>query len=82
VVDRLVDGRWAVLLVGSDEREQVVELACLPPGVEAGSWLKVHFDGHRLAAVQRDEEATAEAAAHIRQKLEQLRRRGRRPDPS
>lgn len=81
-VDRLVDGRWAVLLIGPEEREQVVELACLPPGVEAGQWLRVRLVDGELVELEKDEKATAEAAARIAEKMEQLRRRGRRLDPS
>lgn len=35
VIDRIEDGQHAVLLVGEEEREQIVPVAALPPRVQA-----------------------------------------------
>lgn len=75
VVDRIVDGQTAVLLVGDDEREMPVPVATLPAGAGEGSWLLFHpLDG----SLELDEEETARRRAAIQDKLSRLRRRGRR----
>ena len=78
VVDRIVDGVHAVLLVGEDEREHIVPAALLPPGVAPGTWLKVRFDEGNLAEAVIDEEETRRARERISGKLRRLRERGRR----
>lgn len=39
VVDRIVDGRTAVLLVGPDEVELLLAAAALPDGAGEGTWV-------------------------------------------
>lgn len=78
VVDRVVDGIHAVLLVGDAETEVVVPLARLPDGAREGTWLRVRFDGPALAEARLDPDETERARARIAAKLERLRRRGRR----
>ncbi len=39
VVDRIVDGRTAVLLVGPDEVELLLAVEALPEGVGEGTWV-------------------------------------------
>lgn len=75
VVDRIVDGRTAVLLVGDDEREMPVPVETLPEGVREGSWLR--FDPQD-GSFQLDEEETARRRAAVQDKLARLRQRGRR----
>jgi hypothetical protein len=41
VVDRIVDGRRAVLLIGPDEVELVIDAALLPEGTLEGDWLRL-----------------------------------------
>ncbi len=81
VIDRIVDGEHAVLLVGPEEEERIVPRSCLPPEAKEGVWLLVTFDDDRLLQARIDHEATDRAAERIVSKLERLRRRGRpRPD--
>lgn len=74
VVDRIVDGHTAVLLVGEDEREVLVPVEALPEGVGEGAWLRVIGDPPRF---EWDPDETARARERIARKLELLRRRGR-----
>lgn len=74
VVDRIVDGHTAVLLVGEDEREMLVSVNDLPEGAGEGAWLLVIGDPPRF---QLDPEETARVRERIAGKLELLRRRGR-----
>ena len=78
VVDRIVDRRHAVLLVGEDEVEKIVSIAKLPPGAGEGTWLRVEFEGAELVAAEVDAEETARVKARITAKMERLRQRGRK----
>jgi hypothetical protein len=75
VVDRIVDGRHAVLLVGPDEIELVIDVARLPAGTKEGDWFRL--------ALTADPELTAARRHDLEQRLAQLRldRRGGRFSP-
>lgn len=77
VVDRIVDGRVAVLLVGAAEEERVVPVDQLPLGASEGSWLKVSLIGPDLLRAELDQTATDAVKKRISRKLDALRRRGR-----
>ena len=66
VVDRIEDGLHAVLLVGPDEVELVVDATLLPEGTGEGDWLRVGF--------VRDPALTAERRDAIERRLERIRR--------
>ncbi len=82
VIDRIVDGAHAVLLIGEEEVERVVPVASLPTGSKAGSWLTLSFregdvaDGHIEGIALNDDAANA-ARERIQAKMEKLRRRAR-----
>lgn len=78
VVDRIEDTQ-ATLMVGEAGSEHIVSLTELPEGVAEGTWLRVSFEGDRLAKAEIDAEETARAASRIKQKMARLRRRGRAP---
>jgi len=85
VIDRMVDGTYAVLLVEPDQREWIIPRARLPTGSSEGAWLHIKFDaqvgdgcgdgptGGPTFVI--DLETTKEARAAIAVKLELLRRR-------
>lgn len=66
VVDRIEDGRYAVLLIGPDEVELVVDAILLPEGTGEGDWLRVGF--------VRDPGLTAERRADVERRMERIRR--------
>jgi hypothetical protein len=79
VVDRIVDGERAVLLVGDPPtREVTAPLEALPAGAREGHWLEVEIEGDRLASATIDQRATERARDQARKKRDALRRRGRR----
>ena len=82
VLDRIVDGEHAVLLIGEDETEQVIPADQLPDSAGEGTWLLITRDQDgRIVAVEVDEDSTAQIQDRIASKLGKLRRRGRRvPD--
>jgi hypothetical protein len=78
VIDRIVDGEHAVLLVGDPpERELVVPVASLPAGAREGHWLWVVIVDGGLVEVIVDEDATEQARQRARAQLDELRERGR-----
>jgi hypothetical protein len=78
VVDRIVDGTHAVLLVGDDEVERIIPASDLPDGAHPGVWLKVRFADDELVEATLDAEETRSVQQRIAAKLAQLRQRGRR----
>lgn len=86
VIDRIVDRRHAVLLVGEDELERAVSLKTLEEALSdeehaplrEGTWLKVRFEGDRLVEAVVDIGETKQRKERLDQKLQQLRQRGRR----
>ncbi len=81
VIDRIEEGRWAVLLVGPNERELIVPIEELPPEAKAGHWLRVRLEDNRLVHALIDREQTETVAARIQDKMALLRQRGRRLRP-
>jgi hypothetical protein len=77
VVDRVVDGRTAVLLVGPDEDEAHVDVATLPPGVSDGTWLVVDPATSPIAVLGVDHELTRRRADELTARLERIRRERR-----
>lgn len=80
VIDRIVDGAHAVLLIGEAQTERVVPAADLPEGAAEGDWLLVRFSGGRLLEARLDPAKTEDARRRIEAKLDRLRARGR-PGP-
>jgi len=73
VVDRF-EGNKAVILVGDEEEQLVVDRAQLPPGTREGHWLRVEVRDDILTRAEIDEEETARVKARIATKLDRLRR--------
>ncbi len=78
VIDRIVDGRHAVLLVGDAQIEHIEPVERLPSDVAEGDWLQVRYCGDALIEVTPDPETTTEMRRRISAKRERLRRRGSR----
>jgi hypothetical protein len=66
VVDRIEDGAHAVLHVGPDEVELVVDVAILPEGTVEGDWLRIGLSA--------DPERTAARRAALEGRLDRIRR--------
>ncbi len=74
VVDRIEDGTHAVLHVGPDEVELIVDVALLPHGTVEGDWLRVGLSA--------DPERTVSRRTALEGRLDRIRRSrgGRRFD--
>lgn len=73
VVDRF-EGDKAVILVGDEEEQLVVDRGKLPPKTKEGDWLKADVQDDVLLAAELDPQETASAQARIADKLAALRR--------
>ena len=73
VVDRFEEEK-AVLLVGEQEDQLVVDRAQLPPETREGHWLRVEVRGDLLLRAEIDEAETGRMKERIAAKLERLRR--------
>lgn len=69
VIDRIEDGKHAVLLIGEDETERVLPVENLPEGVREGVWLILHEDG----SIVIDEAGTTQVKSRIQEKMALLR---------
>jgi hypothetical protein len=78
VVDRIVDGEHAVLLVGEREQEMVVPVAQLPAEAGAGMWLRVEVEEGVVTEIVVDVEETEIVRRRIAGKMALLRGRGGR----
>jgi len=66
VIDRIEDGRRAVLLVGPDEVELVLDVALLPEGAGEGDWLRL--------GLQPDVALTESRRAALEDRIDRIRR--------
>jgi hypothetical protein len=78
VIDRIVDGKHAVLLVGENEEEKIISYSLLPEDVGEGSWLNVQFDGDTLISIKADQSEIEHRKKRIQDKMNLLRKRSKR----
>lgn len=78
VVDRIVDDKRAVLLIGEHEHEAVVPVGMLPSEAGEGSRVVARLE---VVGIELDSDADAAAGDRIDDKLDQLRSRGSRLEP-
>lgn len=77
VVDRVVDGETAVVLVEEECLELNVPVDMLPEAAEEESWLSLEVEGKYVVSVEIDDETAEERRERIDEKMERLRDRGR-----
>ncbi|HHW72444.1 MAG TPA: DUF3006 domain-containing protein [Firmicutes bacterium] len=80
VIDRIVDGIFAVLLLEEGREQITVPVDKLPEGSAEGHWLLVRFAGGELIEAELDSAKTEEMRERIRRKrallLERMKKRG------
>jgi hypothetical protein len=77
VIDRVVDGGTAVLLVGSDETELQVPVAALPDGAGEGDWVVLDLSTAPPTIVRVDEVLTDARRTDLEQRMQRIRRERR-----
>jgi hypothetical protein len=75
VIDRIVDGTTAVLLIGPEETEKQVRVEDLPKDAGEGDWLILDVDQDPFTIVGIDTELTDARRAAIDDKLDRIRQR-------
>lgn len=70
VIDRIVDGKHVVLLVGTEETEKVVPMLDLPAGAKEGDWVTIDPSG----VISNDPAQTGRAKSTIQDKMALLRK--------
>lgn len=78
VIDRIVDGTTAVLLIGDAEEKFSCSLDLLPLGSKEGSWLVVVLSQGELVEAHLDEEKTENMLQEVQDKRAKLLKRTRR----
>lgn len=75
VIDRIVDGVTAVLLVGPDETELLVGVDQLPDDAGEGDWVVIDPGGACASVVAVDADLTRRRATDIDARLARIRAR-------
>lgn len=75
VIDRIVDDKQAVLLIGETEEECIVPIQCLPEEAVEGSILNIVFEENKIKRISLDRAATEEANQRINHKMALLRKK-------
>ena len=78
VIDRIVDGKTAIILVGEDERQNNYPADKLPEGAREGTWLRVRVENGEIVSMEVNQEETNMVHRRIQAKMDKLRARGRR----
>ena len=81
VIDRIVDGQTAVIIVGAGETQHHYPADKLPEGAKEGSWLKVQIESGEITSVEINNQETDLVRKRIQSKMERLRARGRKKPP-
>ena len=75
VIDRIVDGTTAVLLVGPDETELLLPADELPETATEGVWVTLDPDSDPPAVLAVDTELTEQRTKKIDDQMQRIRRR-------
>ena len=73
VIDQIVDGTTAVLLVGPDESELLLPADELPETAREGVWVIIDLDSDPVAVLAVDTELTEQRAKRIADQMERIR---------
>lgn len=73
VVDRVVDGATAVLLIGPEETEAHVDVSTLPDDTRDGTWLVVDPTASPVQVLGVDRQLTEDRASEIATRMDRLR---------
>jgi hypothetical protein len=77
IVDRIVDGRTAVLLVGPAGTELLLATDGLPAGATDGTWVVLDLETEPPCVLRIDERLTDERFHGLSTRLDAIRRRRR-----
>ncbi|MCP8615934.1 DUF3006 domain-containing protein [Salirhabdus salicampi] len=75
VVDRIVDGKHAVLLVGQKEKEIIIDAVRLPEKAIEGTWVTIKQKGEDVEVISINDNETVETKQRIENKMDLLRQK-------
>lgn len=73
VIDRIIDGRIAVILLEEEKRQFDVPVAQLPADATPGSWLRLGLHADEIVSIELDVEMTQQMKERIHNKAARLR---------
>lgn len=73
VIDRIVDGQTAVILVEEEGKQFDVAVEQLPPQAGEGSWLRLEIEADEIMSIAVDTEMTRQMQERIHRKTQRLR---------
>lgn len=76
VIDRIEDGKHAVLLLEPDEKEMLIQLERLPKGIKPGYWLEVTLQDGEIKYMTLLTEETEARERLLAEKMSLLRTSG------
>ncbi|MGD9679014.1 MAG: DUF3006 domain-containing protein [Vulcanibacillus sp.] len=74
VVDRIEDGKKAVILVGENQIEHIIDINQLPGGTSEGDLLQVQIDGDKIINIELDIEETENTKTRIIEKMKKIQK--------
>ncbi|SDZ49216.1 Protein of unknown function [Evansella caseinilytica] len=77
VLERIVEGRHAVFLIGDEEKEAIVPVEKLPVPFEEGEHFLLHIRDGVIDGMERNEEKTAAVKSRVQKKMKMLQNRQR-----
>ncbi len=73
VVDRIEDKKKAVILVGKEEKEFIIDVDQLPSSIYEGDILKVHLEEDNIFKIEFDIEEKEKVKNRIDEKMKSLK---------
>ncbi|MGF7186808.1 hypothetical protein GGQ84_002941 [Desulfitispora alkaliphila] len=75
VIDEITEGK-AVLLVGAEEQEYVIDASLLPKEAKERDWLQVKLTNDDVVSISLDQEETGKVKSRVEDKLAKLKAKG------
>ena len=74
-LNRIEDGRFAVILLEEEQKEIVFPAAHLPEGSQVNSWFEIVLDGEDIISISLDEDSRKAKETEARSLMRKLRRK-------
>ncbi|QQK75855.1 DUF3006 domain-containing protein [Salicibibacter cibarius] len=75
VLDRIEDGKHAVLLIGDEEKEKIIPSSELPEGSKEGMWFQVDLEDSKIVKISIDQAETKKREKRISDKMAKLKKK-------
>jgi hypothetical protein len=75
ILDRIEEGRHAVILIEEEQREIVFPVDLLPPGSKVNSWFDIVLEDEEITSICLDADTAAAKEQQVQNLLQKLRGR-------